>query len=262
MHFPVRIQIGHVAIPLHSLLETLAFFAGFRYFLFLRKRQGDTIASSNRTWILIGAVFGALLGSRLVGGLEDPARLAQSHSILLHFYENKTVLGGFLGGLLGVELVKKRIGETKASGDLFVYPLLLALIIGRLGCFSMGVYEATYGTVTTLPTGIDLGDGLRRHPVALYEIVFLLLLWISLRRAAHTGKLAPGALFKLFMMAYALFRVLLDCIKPVYIFTIGLSTIQLTGIAGLLYYYRYILHPARLLVHEQAAAVAAPLKKE
>lgn len=217
--------------------------------MYLRKRQGDAIASANRSWIFIGAVFGALFGSRLIGGLEDPVQLLHCHSILLHFYENKTVLGGFLGGLLGVELVKKCIGETKASGDLFVYPILLALIIGRLGCFSMGVYEATYGTVTMLPWGMDLGDGLNRHPVALYEIVFLVLLWTGLRRAGYIWTLAPGARFKLFMMAYALFRFLLDFIKPVYISGVGLSTIQLTALAGLLYYYRYIIHPAKLLNH-------------
>jgi len=249
LHFPVQLHIGTTAIPLHSLLETLAFFAGFRYFTYLRKRQGDNIAAANRSWIFIGAIFGALLGSRLIGGLEDPVQLLHSHSILLHFYENKTVLGGFLGGLLGVELVKKCIGETKASGDLFVYPLLLALIIGRVGCFSMGVYEATYGTATTLPWGMNLGDGLSRHPVTLYEIIFLLLLWAGLRRAGNKWELAPGARFKLFMIAYALFRFLLDFIKPVYIFGIGLSTIQLTGLAGLLYYYRYIIHPSKLLNH-------------
>ena len=40
-----------------------------------------------------------------------------------------------------VELIKKLPVKTKASGDLFVYPLMLALIIGRIGCFSMGIYE-------------------------------------------------------------------------------------------------------------------------
>ncbi|MBS1565006.1 MAG: prolipoprotein diacylglyceryl transferase [Bacteroidetes bacterium] len=252
MHFPVRLYIGHYALPLHAVLETLAFFVGFRYFLYLRSRQGDVIESSSRSWIFVGAIFGALLGSRLVGGLENPEELLHSRSVLLHFYENKTVLGGFLGGLLGVELIKKRIGEKKASGDLFVYPILLALIIGRIGCFTMGVYEATYGTTTSLPWGMNLGDGLRRHPVALYEILFLVLLWLFLRFADRKWSLASGARFKIFMMAYALFRFLLDFIKPVYIFPFGLSTIQLTGLAGLAWYYRYIVQPARLIQPEYA----------
>jgi prolipoprotein diacylglyceryltransferase len=239
---------------LHSILEPLAFFIGFRYFLYLRSRQGDAIESSNCTWILIGAIFGALLGSRLIGGLEDPSQLRKTGNVLLHFYENKTVLGGFLGGLLGVELVKKMVGEKKASGDLFVYPMLLALIVGRIGCFSMGIYEETYGTVTSLPFGMNLGDGLPRHPVALYEMLFLLLLWVALRQADKKWTLAPGARFKLFLMAYCSFRFLLDFIKPHYTFRIGLSTIQITSLCGLLYYYHYILHPAYLVSYHAEPA--------
>ena len=92
------------------------------------------------------------------------------HNYLLCDYSNKTIIGGLLGGLFGVELIKKVIEEKKASGDLFTYPVMLALIIGRIGCFSMGVYEETYGLPTTLPWGVKLGDNIPRHPVCLYEI--------------------------------------------------------------------------------------------
>jgi prolipoprotein diacylglyceryltransferase len=247
LSFPFQINIGGNQLLWHSILEPVAFFTGFRYFLYLRRKSGDAIGSSNRVWILIGAIFGSLLGSRLIGGLEDPSQIAKADNVWLYFYQNKTVLGGFLGGLAGVELVKKIIGEKKASGDLFVYPMILALIIGRVGCFSMGVYEETYGTVTTLPTGMNLGDGLNRHPVALYEISFLLVLWIVLKQAAKKWTFENGALFKIFMIAYILFRFVLDFIKPHYSFNIGLSTIQLTCLLGLAYYYRYLLHPAYLL---------------
>ena len=79
-----------------------------------------------------------------------------------------------LGGLAGVELIKKTIKEKLASGDLFTYPIILALIIGRIGCFSMGVYEETYGSPTSLPWGMNFGDNILRHPVCLYEIIFLI----------------------------------------------------------------------------------------
>jgi prolipoprotein diacylglyceryltransferase len=227
--------------------EVLAFFIGFRYFLWLRKKRGDTIRTPNRTWILIGAIFGALIGSRLIGGLEDPTQLHKADNLLLYFYQNKTVLGGFLGGLAGVEIVKKIIKEKKASGDLFVDPIILALIIGRIGCFSMGVYEETYGTATKLPWGMNLGDGFLRHPVCLYEIIFLTGSWVCFRRIQKKLSLEQGALFKLFMIAYLGFRFLLDFIKPHYTFDVGLSTIQLTCIAGLLYYLPYIIQPKKLL---------------
>lgn len=247
MNFPVYIEIGTARILMHAVLEVLAFFIGFRYFLWLRKKKGDTINQSNRSWIIIGVIFGALIGSRLIGGLENPQQINKAANVFLYFYQNKTVLGGLFGGLLGVELVKKIIGEKRASGDLFVYPIILALIIGRVGCFSMGVYEETYGTVTNLPFGLDLGDGELRHPVALYEIFFLIILSIFLAGIRDKFPLNEGAVFKLFMIAYLLFRFFLDFVKPHYTFGIGLSTIQLTCLLGLLYYYPYILRPGKLL---------------
>jgi len=249
MHFPVEIHFGKNNFPLHAVMETAGFFIGFRYFLWLRKKQGDIIVSTNRTWILIAAIFGALLGSRLIGSLERPYELFITKNIWEYIYSNKTVLGGFLGGLLAVELVKKILKENHSSGDLFTYPMILALIIGRLGCFSMGVYEETYGIPTTLITGMNLGDGLMRHPVCLYEIAFLVLLWIGIVQFEKKYALAEGARFKIFMIGYIIFRLLLDFIKPSYLIIFGLSTIQLTALIGLIYYYRYILEPKKLLQH-------------
>lgn len=73
-----------------------------------------------------------------------------------------TVVGGLLGGLVGVELSKKIIGVRTSSGDLFSYPLILGMMIGRVGCLG-GLEDNTYGEATTLPWGMDLGDGVMRH---------------------------------------------------------------------------------------------------
>ena len=242
MNFPCTIQIGGTKILWHVVLETIGFLAGYRYFVFLRKRQSDAIDSESRTWILIGATFGALLGSRLIGGFENPPDMLASENILAHFYENKTIVGGLLGGLFGVELIKKIIGEKQKSGDLFTYPIILGMIIGRIGCFSMGVYEETYGISTSLPWGMNLGDGVLRHPVALYEIFFLGCTWIFLVMVENRIGFAPGAKFKLFIILYLFFRLMLDFIKPHFTFSFGLSTIQLACIAGLIYYSPFIIH--------------------
>ncbi len=247
MNFPFTINVGDASIQLHVILETLAFFTGFRYFLYLRKKKGDHYPSSERIYIIIAAIFGALLGSRIIGSLERPGELFTTDNIFWYIYNNKTVLGGFLGGLFGVELIKKLIGYKQASGDLFVYPIILALIIGRIGCFSMGVYEETYGVATNLPWGLNLGDGILRHPVTLYEIVFISILWASLFFIAKNKSLEDGALFKLFMIAYLFFRFSLDFIKPHYPIILGLSTIQLASLLGLVYYLPYIFFPKRLL---------------
>src|ERR1700761_4710921 len=113
MHFPVAVSFGKTTILLHVIMETAGFFIGFRYFLYLRKKQGDTIEQHHRIWILIGAIFGSLIGSRLIGSLERPYELFRTNNIWEYVYSNKTVLGGFLGGLFGVELVKSIIKEKR-----------------------------------------------------------------------------------------------------------------------------------------------------
>ncbi|HZH96830.1 MAG TPA: prolipoprotein diacylglyceryl transferase family protein, partial [Flavisolibacter sp.] len=142
---------------------------------------------------------------------------------------------------------KKLMGEHRSSGDLFVYPMILALIIGRIGCFSMGIYEETYGIESNLPWAMNLGDDRLRHPVTIYEIVFLLLLWVILRELQQRFPLGNGALFKLFMISYLFFRLLLDFIKPHYPVVLSLSTIQLACLAGLFYYLPFLLQPKKLM---------------
>ncbi|NSL89962.1 diacylglyceryl transferase [Chitinophaga sp. Mgbs1] len=252
MTYPVYVSILSFRLPLHAVMESLGMFLGFRYFLYLRRRQGDQLPSGNRIWVIIGAIFGALFGSRLLGALENPPGLMQTGNLLLYIYQSKTIVGGLLGGLIGVESVKKFIREPHSSGDLFTYPLILAMMIGRTGCFSMGIYEETYGLPTSLPWGMHLGDEALRHPVSLYEIVFLLLLWQALRFTDSRFQLVSGARFKLFMIGYLLFRLLLDFIKPGYRFAFGLGSIQLACLAGLIYYLPVIIYPSRLIRKQYA----------
>jgi len=245
--FPVMLQLGAGQLTLHAITEVLSFFMAYRYYVYLKRRRGDAISSENRLWIILGATIGALLGSRLVGGMENFPVLLNSEHPFTYFYLNKTILGGFLGGIWGVELIKLAIGEKRKSGDLFVYPILLGLIIGRIGCFSMGVHEETYGITTSSFLGMDLGDGFMRHPVSLYEIVFLLLLWMGLKQCEKRLNLSEGTLFKLCMIAYFCFRFLLDFIKPHYTWPMGLSTIQIVSLMGLLYYLPDMVKPRRLV---------------
>lgn len=236
LSFPLELRLGSTQVPFHFLFEALGIFIGFRYFLWLKRTQGDPIASPHRVWILIGATFGAALGSRMLGALENPALLQDATEPWWYAFQQKTIVGGLLGGLFGVELTKFFLGEKQRSGDLFVYPLLLAMIIGRIGCFSMGVYEETYGLPSQLPWALNLGDGINRHPVTLYEMAFLIALWTGLRYWQKRHPLQEGSLFRYFMVAYFCFRLGLDFIKPHTGVVLGLSSIQLACLMGLLWY--------------------------
>ena len=79
---PYEPTLAGITINIHLILEYLAFFLAFRYYVFLRKRQEDAISSDNRLSIIIGAIFGALVGSRLVGFLENPVMIASLEQLL------------------------------------------------------------------------------------------------------------------------------------------------------------------------------------
>jgi len=243
---PYTVEIAGQAYGVHFLLETLAFLAGFRYYLWLRKNQSDVINSEHRLWIILGATLGALLGSRIVGILENPVFTLPLDWVAM--YQSKTIVGGLLGGLWGVELTKKIIGEQQSSGDLFVFPLILGMIIGRIGCWLTGVLEPTYGLPTDFFLGMDLGDGVMRHPTALYEILFLLVTWLVLARVKSL-KLKSGSLFKLFMLSYFFFRLLIEFIKPVNFEWLGLSTIQWSCLVCFVYYREVFIYPKSLTTH-------------
>lgn len=252
--FPLIFKIGPFSILAHVVFEVLGIAIGFQFFLYLRRKQKDVISEPNRLWILIGAAFGALLFSRLVGSLEDPIAFWSAENKLFYFYSNKTILGALFGGVFCVEMVKKIIGEKKSSGDLFVYPLLLGMMIGRIGCLSMGIHEQTYGIPSDLPWALYLGDedtSILRHPVALYEILFLGMLWLSFAAIEKKLKFKEGIRFQFFLMAYFIFRFLIDFIKPGHKFSFGLSTIQITALLGMLYYsptfYRLFFKPKALI---------------
>lgn len=225
---------------IHLILEYLACFIAYRYYAHLRKAVQDRISSSNRLSIILGAALGALLGSRIMGFLENPVIDLTAVSIL-DLYNVKTIMGGLFGGLIGVEVTKKIIGESQSSGDLFTLPLIAGIFVGRIGCFLSGTNEFTYGTTTTFFTGMNLGDGLNRHPIALYELVFLAALFFFLRRLYDRHTLESGALFRMFMVSYFGFRFIIEFIKPNVFFFIGLSSIQWLCIVCLLYYRKTIM---------------------
>lgn len=237
MQFPINLNLGPITIPSHLVFEVLGYVLGFRYYLMLREKADDPISEYHRLCIMAGGAFGALIFSRLIGALENPHEWMASPYPLLYLYQTKTIMGGLAGGLFGVEIVKKLIGEKRSSGDLFTLPLILAIMIGRIGCFLSGVSEPTFGVETNMPWGMDLGDGLLRHPTSLYEILFLLILFFIMKVSRHYLIRSEGRMFRVFMLTYFGFRFLIEFIKPVAIICLGLSTIQLLSLFIFIYYF-------------------------
>ncbi|MCD2339973.1 prolipoprotein diacylglyceryl transferase [Ideonella azotifigens] len=205
----------------------------------VRKTQSDNgshgLLAPGRFAVLLGLLIGAGLGNKLVFLIERPdiaMRIWQGEPL----WPGQSMVGGLLGGWLGVELAKWFSGQTRSTGDAMVTPLLWGLGIGRIGCLLAGLHDDTYGLPTTVPWGLDLGDGRPRHPSAIYEMLFLAA-WGGLRRMAAPrwpARAPEGLHFKLFASGYLLWRLLGDALKPVRIaYPGGLSGIQWVCLVGL-----------------------------
>lgn len=229
--FPVWIPVGRWSLHPHLVFELLAYAVGFRLYLGERRRRGDFLEDSRRWWVVAAAAGGAALGARGLYLLECPARTLGLLGDPLELWRGKTIVGAIAGGWLAVEAVKRGLGVAGRTGDLFAIPLAAAITVGRVGCLLTGVDDRTSGVPTGLPWGIDLGDGVPRHPTQLYEIAFLLVLIAVL--AAARRRAAPGDLFRIFAVGYFGFRLAVDFVKPAPCRALGLTAIQWTCVAAL-----------------------------
>ena len=234
MRFPVYFDLGPLHLHPHWVFESLAYFVGFRVYLWTRKRRGDHLSGGNRAWVVAAAIAGAAIGSKLLYWLADPVQTVHNWNNLTYLMAGKTVVGGLLGGLFAVEWAKRRLRVERRTGDLFAIPLAVGIAIGRIGCFLSGLTDDTYGIPTGLPWGVDFGDGVARHPTQLYEIAWLALLALWLWRLARQPH-REGDLFKTLMVGYLGFRLLIDFLKPG-VALIGLTSIQWACLATLVYY--------------------------
>src|SRR5207237_1292674 len=127
----------------------------------------------------------------------------------------RSIEGALAGAIIAIELLKARAGIRGSTGLRFVAPLAAAIAIGRIGCYLAGLDDMTYGTPTSLPWGVDFGDGVARHPVQLYESVTMaafLAVFVGLAWRGNPAVLRSG--FYLFVGVYAAQRFLWEFLKP------------------------------------------------
>lgn len=174
--------------------------------------------------LALGAVAGALAFGSLNMTLAGIWQLGHS------------IAGAVAGGIVTVEIYKHARDIRGSTGGPFVAPLALGIAVGRLGCFFAGLPDFTYGTPTALPWGVDFGDGIRRHPVQLYEsAAMLLFLAVYLTALARGSAFVRRQGFYLFVGWYAAQRFVWEFLKP-YPAVLGpLNVFHLICIALLIY---------------------------
>ncbi len=234
MEFPLVLRIGSIGISAHVLFEASAYAVGFWVFRRTRSKGADPLDFGTRLGSIAAAIVGAAFGSWLLGWLADEQGLAGMFAGPVPIVGRKTIVGALLGGLISVETWKRFSGVTRSTGDAFVVPLCVGIVIGRLGCISAGIEDGTHGLPTGAWWGLVLGEDVARHPVRVVEMVFAAVLGLALLR--YRG-LREGDRFRAFMFAYLTFRLAVDFLKPG-VHHFGLTAIQWACVFGLLFYLR------------------------
>lgn len=125
------------------------------------KASTDQLATRVDGGYFLALACGAIPGAWLVGSFNS---LREHGGALSH-----SVAGALVGAIVGVELYKAARGIRGSTGGAFVGSFVLGLVIGRWGCFFAGLADDTYGLPTRVTWAVDLGDGIGRHPVQVYE---------------------------------------------------------------------------------------------
>jgi len=225
---------SRTAQALHYLFEWAALVTGLLVYRSVRRKKRESWLTTPGAFpAIVGALLGAAVGNKLAFWIDSPQLLSSQAAGWGMLLAGQSIVGGLLGGWLGVETGKRWAGVRVRTGDDYVLPILSGIVMGRIGCFLAGLNDGTYGLPTDLPWGVDFGDGMPRHPTQLYEIFVASVAmgtWPWWKAAfAHT----PGLAFRVMMLAYLLWRVGVDLLKPVsYAYAWGLSGIQWICIFG------------------------------
>ena len=181
-------------------------------------------------WILSLGLIGARLyhiltpsPSMAAVGIYSPLDYFREPLQLLNFRGGGLgIFGGLAGGFLGLIIYTRRSRIPLLEwADLSVVGLALGQAIGRWGNF---FNQELYGRPTDLPWAVtidpiyrlpDYAAYERFHPAFLYEslwslMTFFVLLWLVRRRG---DRLLTGELMALYLIAYALGRILLELVR-------------------------------------------------
>lgn len=201
----------HETLNLHLLFDLLAvacaLLAGALVYRWKFQAPLEKTAASVGNGYFIALAAGSVIGSFGLGTLN----LYLSHEMMI----GRSILGTLAGAIVAVELYKIFKNTKGSTGYIYVIPFCVLVAVGRWGCFLSGMEDHTYGTATTVPWGVDFGDGQLRHPVQLYES-FSMLFFAACMLAAL--KLMPGAVvsygFYLCAGFYGLQRFIWEFFKP------------------------------------------------
>ncbi|MBI3037073.1 prolipoprotein diacylglyceryl transferase [Candidatus Woesearchaeota archaeon] len=221
---PVLAEIGPFSIRYYGIIFAAGILVSFLILRHLAKKRQLPLSSKDFDELLllstVAVVVGARLGhviSSLGYYLENPGQIVAVWNGGMAFH------GGFIGLVIaGYYFAKKKKIAFYDLADIAVIPAALALSLGRVANFLNGEF---YGTPTSLPWGVKFqGVNGFRHPVQIYEAIKNLFIFVVLWQLQQRKlKLPKGLLFWLFVFLYGSIRFVLEFVKVVPAYVLGLT---------------------------------------
>ncbi|HFC04853.1 MAG TPA: diacylglyceryl transferase [Rhizobiales bacterium] len=199
---------SHVLI--HTAFDLAAAFASLLMTLFVYHWRMEEVAArieKSGVGYIVALILGAVVGGFGFG----------TANLWLSGVDGfgRSILGAFFGAVVFVEVFKYWRGVEGTTGLIFVPAFATSVMIGRWGCFYSGLQDQTYGIASNLPWAVDMGDGVLRHPVQIYEslamAIFLLAALVLLARRQRFF-MANG--FYLLAIWYGSQRFVWEFLKP------------------------------------------------
>jgi phosphatidylglycerol:prolipoprotein diacylglycerol transferase len=153
--------------------------------------------------IYVAALVSAFIGAKLVYlGAEGWLHWHDANRWVI-LATGKSITGALLGGYIGVEIAKRLLKYNGVTGDWFAIIVPVGIMFGRIGCMINGcclgkICAANWFTVND-------ANGIPRWPASQVEFLFNALM-LGVILLLRWGRIAPGQLFHIYLMAYGIFR--------------------------------------------------------
>lgn len=210
---PVLVSVGPISVHWYGVMYLLGFLIAYLMLRF--RRDVFHLSLTEVSDLIFYAALGVLIGGRLGYMLfyDFQVFLKAPWQIVKIWQGGMSFHGGLIGVAVAAYLFARRFKRSFLEVADMLAPLApLGIALGRLGNFING---ELWGRVSNVPWAMIFPEGgpLPRHPSELYEMVlegfllFIVVFWYS-RIPRRTGRVAG-----LFLMGYAVARMIAECFR-------------------------------------------------
>lgn len=212
---PVAFSLGPLHVHWYGLMYLLGFFIAWALGRWRVYHYHLAWTAEQVSDLIFYAALGVIIGGRLGYMLfyNTHVFLTQPWKTLILWEGGMSFHGGLLGVAIAMFLFAKRINKTLLEVGDFLAPLVpLGLAAGRAGNFING---ELWGRVSNAPWAMafPMAGPEPRHPSQLYELglegilLFIVVWWYAAKPRT------AGCVSGVFLMGYALCRILVECFR-------------------------------------------------